>query len=110
MRRITKVLLPLYKAQEMDSELEEEWIVDSRSQPDMSFQLLTKTLFRIAHQWCTNIDIDEYIDLLTRVYDRIIYYTQVVTNERTFTLNPLITVSFPAGETKAKESGGKLEV
>jgi hypothetical protein len=67
-----KVLLPLYKKKEMKEEIEQEWVMDSRGQEEMSFNLLTKVLFRIAHWWATNIDLDDYIDLLNRVYDRII--------------------------------------
>ena len=28
-------------------------------------------LFRIAHSWATHIDIDEYVELLNKVYARI---------------------------------------
>lgn len=34
----------------------------------------------------------------------------MVTNKNTIKSYPLINVSFPAGETKAKETGGKLEI
>lgn len=30
MKRVYKVLLPLYKEDEMDNEIEEEWLVDSK--------------------------------------------------------------------------------
>jgi len=32
-----------------------------------------KFIFRIAHQWATSIDINEYIELLNKVYDRIVH-------------------------------------
>ena len=95
MRRIYKVMLPLYRPAEMESEIEEEWALDSRGLPDLSFHLLTKVLFRVAHQWCVNIDLDEYVEMLNRVYDRIICYSQVVTNSRTLNISPQIIVSFP---------------
>ena len=37
----------------------------------MDQNLFTKFLFRIAHQWCASIDLDEYCELLERVFDRI---------------------------------------
>ena len=37
----------------------------------MPLNLFLKTLFRIAHQWATSIDLEEYVDLLTKIYDRI---------------------------------------
>jgi hypothetical protein len=105
----------------MEAEIDEEWVLDSRGQSEMTFTMLTKTLFRIAHEWCTNIDIDEYIDLLNRVYDRIIYYVMVYTNGNdydpdqqyggpgTSTYYPVIKITFPEGEAKAKENGGKID-
>ncbi len=64
-------MLPLYREEEMNSEIAQEWIMDSRGLKALSFSLLTKLLFRIAHQWAINIDLDEYIDLLQRIYERI---------------------------------------
>lgn len=37
----------------------------------MDQNLFTKFLFRIAHQWCASIDLDEYCELLEKVFDRI---------------------------------------
>ena len=37
----------------------------------MNLALFQKLIFRIAHGWGTHIDIDEYIELLNRVYERI---------------------------------------
>ena len=33
--------------------------------------MFQKMLFRIAHSWGTHIDMDEYIELLSKIYDRI---------------------------------------
>ena len=33
--------------------------------------MFTKTLFRVAHSWGTHIDVDEYVEILTKVYERI---------------------------------------
>ncbi len=71
MKRIYKTLLPLYRESEMASEISQEWLMDSRGQPEMDHSLLAKTLHRVAHWWCTNIDIDEYVDLLTKIFYRI---------------------------------------
>jgi hypothetical protein len=37
----------------------------------MTYRLFQKSLFRIAHQWATHIDLDEYHELLQKVFDRI---------------------------------------
>ena len=78
-----KVLLPLYRVKEMENEIEQEWVMDSRGQEELSFNLLTKVLFRIAHSWATNIDLDEYMELLSKIYDRIIIINQIASNGST---------------------------
>ena len=65
--------------------------------------MLTKVLFRVAHQWATHIDIDEYIDLLNKIYDRIICYKQVFTKGDIRDIHPTITVSFPELEKQSKD-------
>ena len=72
MTRVYKLLLPLYRADEMEAEIEEEWLFDSRGEEAMNFPLFTKLLHRIAAQWCIHIDLDEYIELLQKIYERII--------------------------------------
>ena len=74
------MLLPLYRVKEMENEIEQEWVMDSRGQEELSFNLLTKVLFRIAHSWATNIDLDEYVELLSKIYDRIIIVNQIASN------------------------------
>jgi hypothetical protein len=64
LNRIYKVLLPLYREAEIESELAHEWLLDSHGQSEISQVILGKILFRVAHWWSTNIDIDEYIDML----------------------------------------------
>ena len=71
MKRIYKVLLPLYREDEMRREVAQEWIYDARGQKSMSLIMFQKLLFRIAHGWATHIDVDEYVELLERVYERI---------------------------------------
>jgi hypothetical protein len=71
MRRIYMTLLPIYKEEEMRKEIEEEWIMDSASQNALTLHLFTKLLFRIAHQWATNIDLAEYVELLEKIFQRI---------------------------------------
>lgn len=71
MKRIYKVLLPLYREKEMASEIENEWLMDSAGNHDMSLHLFTKLMFRIAHQWATHINLDEYIEILFKIYYRI---------------------------------------
>ena len=71
MKRVYKVLLPLYREAEMEKEIEQEWIMDTRGQSEMSLILFQKLMFRIAHFWATHIDIAEYVELLNKVYERI---------------------------------------
>lgn len=73
LKRIYKVLLPIYRESEVESELHHEWLLDSRGQSEISQVILGKILFRVAHWWSTNIDMDEYIDMLQRVYSRITF-------------------------------------
>ena len=73
MKSIYKVLLPIFRENEVESELHHEWLLDSRGQTEISQVILGKILFRVAHWWSTNIDIDEYIDLLQRIYQRITF-------------------------------------
>jgi len=37
----------------------------------MNLTMFQKMLFRIAHSWATHIDIEEYVEVLSKVYDRI---------------------------------------
>jgi hypothetical protein len=66
-----KVLLPLYREQEASKEIAQEWIFDARGQKTMNIALFIKLMFRIAHAWAINIDQEEYIEILEKVYDRI---------------------------------------
>jgi len=71
MKRMYKVLLPLYRDTEMSKEIDQEWLQDSAGLPELNLHLFTKVLFRVAHQWAVHIDLDEYLEVLTRVYARI---------------------------------------
>ena len=71
MTRVYKVLLPLYRPDEMEKEIEQEWKHDSKGQKEMPQNLFMKLLFRIAHQWATHIDAEEYVEILEKIYDRI---------------------------------------
>ena len=71
MKRVYKVLLPLYREDEMCREVAQEWIHDARGQDSMNLVMFQKMLFRVAHSWGTHIDMDEYTELLTVICDRI---------------------------------------
>ena len=71
MKRVYKVLLPLYREKEMATEIEHEWRMDCSNAPALSLHLFTKVLFRICHQWAVHIDLDEYCELLNVIYSRI---------------------------------------
>jgi hypothetical protein len=105
MRRIYKVLMPLYKDAEMVAEIGQEWILDKREQDEISQNILAKVLFRIAHWWCTNIDIDEYIDMLQRLYQRIIYKRAYLNDSESVQDHfPKIQVTFPLEEKRISET------
>lgn len=38
----------------------------------MNLIMFQKALYRIAHGWTTHIDMEEYVELLDKVYDRIV--------------------------------------
>lgn len=63
--------------------------MDSQGQQGLNFSQLTKVLFRIAHEWAVNIDLDEYLELLTKIYQRIILRM----SKQGYSLNPSIIVS-----------------
>lgn len=71
MKSIYRVLLPLYREVEMATEIDQEWQMDSTGQPELTLHLFTKLLFRVAHQWATHIDLEEYLELLNKIYARI---------------------------------------
>jgi len=100
MKRVYKLLLPLFREEEMASEIDQEWILDSKGQDALSFTLFTKLLFRIAHHWAQNIDLDEYIDLLNKIYERISVKRVVRRDRGTTVLHPTIQVTFPLEEKK----------
>ena len=45
--------------------------MDSKDSNSMTYKQFTKTLFRIANEWSTNFDLEEYVDFLQKIYDRI---------------------------------------
>ena len=95
--------MPLYREAELSSEIAQEWLLDCRGLPEISQVVLSKILYRIAHWWSTNVDIEEYIDLLQRIYERITF-------KRSFDNNllsdhfPRITITFPAEEKHISET------
>lgn len=62
----------MYREKEISREVSQEWIYDSRGQKVMNLTMFQKMLFRMAHAWATHIDLEEYIELLDKVYERII--------------------------------------
>ena len=45
--------------------------MDSVGNAELSLHLFSKVLFRIAHQWATHVDLDEYCELLMKIFKRI---------------------------------------
>ena len=71
MLRIYKALLPLFRELEAENEIADEWIFDSRNNDRMKFPLFAKMIFRIAHWWCVDVDLEQYIDFLEKLLGRI---------------------------------------
>jgi len=83
--------------------------MDNRGQPELNYSLFTKLLFRIAHQWAINIDLEEYIDLLNKIYQRITIKKTISDKNGVKELRPYLLITFPLDEKKIKDNGGKLE-
>lgn len=106
MRRIYKVLLPHYKKDEVEKEIQEQWIFDSQGRNDLDYSMIVLVLFRIAHSWAVHIDYEEYVFLLNKIYERITCKVVINIGSRVPIL-PKIVVSFPDEERKlSKKSEG----
>ena len=58
--------------------------------------MLIKLLFRIVHEWGTHVDLEEYLDLLGKIYLRIIERkTFNIESNSEFVMQPTIIVEFP---------------
>jgi hypothetical protein len=42
--------------------------MDSDGEESLNFDLFNKLLFRIAHSWATHVDLDEYLEILDKIY------------------------------------------
>lgn len=71
MKRIYKVLLPHYKKDEMEKEIQEEWVFDSQGRTDLDYNMIVLVLFRVVHSWSIHIDYEEYVFMLTKIYERV---------------------------------------
>ncbi len=49
-----------------------QWKRDATGLDEMSQTLFQKLLFTIAHYWCIHIDVEEYVEFLEKLYNRII--------------------------------------
>lgn len=114
MRRIFKVLLPYYNKSEVEKEIDNNWIFDcggrsstaettiKSAKCDCNYTLFSKSLFKLAHSWCTHIDYEEYCFLLTRIYERVTCKVIIKSDKRDKMLPTKIVVSFPEEEKKVK--------
>jgi hypothetical protein len=71
MKLVYKVLLPLYRESEMSTEIDHEWHSDCSNASELSLHQFSKLLYRIVHQWATHIDLEEYLELLNKIFKRI---------------------------------------
>ena len=89
----------------MSSEIAQEWLMDCRGQAEITQNILGKILYRVAHWWSTNVDLEEYLDLLQRIYDRITFKKAYDTRTESVSDHfPLIQVSFPNDEKHISET------
>lgn len=72
MRRVYKVLLPLYREAEVTTELKHQWKSDAAGLDTMGMSQFTKLIFKIVHAWAIHVDLEEYIEFLNKLYDRVI--------------------------------------
>lgn len=93
----------------MKTQIQQEWIYDSHNADLMDQNLFTKFIFRIAHQWATSIDINEYCELLNKVYSRIIHKKIVRSSGRTDTALPHIQVTIDQEKQNQNEEFGENE-
>ena len=93
MKLVYKVLLPLYRESEMATEIDHEWHQDCSGASELSLHQFTKLLFRIVHQWAIHIDLEEYLELLNKVYLRITHRKVVkASNNQVYMAYPTIHV------------------
>jgi len=93
----------------MKEQIAQEWIFDSQNAKMMDQNLFTKFIFRVAHQWATSIDLNEYCELLNKVYSRIIHKKVVRSNGRCDTAFPSIQVSINQDKQAQNEEFGENE-
>jgi hypothetical protein len=107
--RIYRVLAPLYRDAEMEAQVAQEWVYDSHNSNVMDQNLFMKFIFRIAHQWATSIDINEYIELLEKVYSRITHKVIVRSSGATQVAYPHIQVTIDQEKQPQNEDFGDAD-
>lgn len=68
-----------------------------------------KFIFRVAHQWATSIDINEYVELLEKIYQRIVHRNIVRSNGTVDTAYPHIQVTIDQDKQQQNEDFGDAE-
>lgn len=98
MKCVYKFLLPNYKEEEIEAELENEEMNDS-----ISYNMFCKILFRVAHFWAVNNN--EYQFLLNKIYDRITFKTVIDEKGNRTNILPNVIVSFEMDD--RNDTGGE---
>lgn len=107
--RIYRVLAPLYRADEMKTQVTQEWFYDSHNGANMDQNLFMKFIFRVAHQWATSVDIQEYCELLEKVYSRIVHRKIVRSSGKTDIAYPQIQVTIDQDKQPQNEDFGDAD-
>eukprot|EP00644_Phytophthora_capsici_P007722 jgi/Phyca11/48210/gw1.61.88.1 len=73
-RRIGRSLEPdatKRRLRRMERTIQEDWVRDSRGEAIMGFANFFDSVFELADLWCETIDVEEYIDFLRRLVQRV---------------------------------------
>lgn len=72
MMGILKTLLPSERdLKEMKQQVLEYWKRDTECSDEMNYTCFHKAIFRVAHEWCINLDVIEYVGFIAMLFKRL---------------------------------------
>jgi len=110
LHRIHKLLRPRYNESSIDQEISYTLAYYAGNNDSVDFELFTKILFDIAHIWCPNVILAEYIEFLHAVYRRIVTVIIHSPKEKPKECKAKITVKFPEEEKRVNSQLGEGEI
>ena len=69
--RISKVVLPGYSEADRRQVIEDDWGNDSQGAETLDYFLFYRAIFQLADIWTNSLDVQEYVDFLTKIFRRI---------------------------------------